>query len=83
MYDQSIKGRKKMITAEKIGYGFSGLRKDGRVFCGEIVKVTESVKGTFVVVKDGTSHKSFYVHDLNGYDMTLSNGQPWWPSKSN
>jgi hypothetical protein len=72
-----------MITAEKVGYGFSGKRKDGREFVGEIVKVTEGTKGTLVVVKNGNVHKSFYVHELNGYGVTLYNGQPWWPGKSN
>lgn len=67
-----------MLTAEKIGYGFNGTRKDGRKFAGVIqdVKVIEG-KGTLVVFRqeDG-SHRSVYVEQLNGWSASLENGMP-------
>ena len=61
-----------------IGYGFRGVRKDGRVFVG-VVQDMRTVNGrTLVVIRqvDG-AHKSFYLDDMpNGHSFSLCNGQP-------
>ena len=65
------------MIADKIGYGFSGTRNDGRFFSGEIVRVSENAKGTLVVLKsNGVEFKSVYIQDMKHYCAALNNGQP-------
>ena len=52
-----------------IGKGFTGNRKDGRYFAGQIVNVKALAKGTLVTIMTGndnleTVHKSVYLEDM-------------------
>lgn len=56
------------------------MRKDGRIFVGEIVKTaaylsTDKVKNpgdTMVVVKTGNAHKSVYLGDLSDWYVSVN-----------
>lgn len=68
-----------MITIhDKIGHGFKGIRKDGRIFRGVVQDVRTVAKGTLVVIRQlDNAHKSFYMEDITGgWSTTLMNGQP-------
>ena len=69
-----------MVTiCDKIGWGFKGCRKDGRVFIG-VIRDVRIVKGerTLVVIRqtDG-NHKSVYMDEIRGWSASLVNGQPF------
>jgi hypothetical protein len=72
-------GKLKMITiADKIGYGFRGVRKDGRVFIG-VVRDVRPVNGRELVIirQSDDKHKSFYMDEITrGWSASLCNGQP-------
>lgn len=76
----TMENKEKGLTMENnyIGYGFRGVRHDGRVFSG-VVQDMRTVNGrTLVVIRqlDG-AHKSFYLDDMpNGHSFSLCNGQP-------
>ena len=61
-----------------IGFGFRGVRKDGRVFIG-VVQDMRSVNGrTLVVIRQtDNAHKSVYLDEMTGgHSFSLVNGQP-------
>ena len=62
-----------------IGYGFRGVRKDGRIFTG-VVQDMRMVNGrTLLVIRqwDDDAHKSIYLEDMTGgHSFSLCNGQP-------
>lgn len=61
-----------------VGFGFRGVRKDGRVFVG-VVQTVRTVKDrTLVVIRqENNAHKSFYMDDITGgWSCSLVNGQP-------
>ena len=61
-----------------IGYGFRGVRKDGRVFVG-VVQDMRTVNGrTLLVIRQAdNAHKSVYLEDMTGgHSFSLVNGQP-------
>jgi hypothetical protein len=69
----------KMNIVNYIGYGFRGVRNDGRVFVG-VVQDARPVKGrTLVVIRQADdAHKSFYIEDITGgWSASLVNGQPF------
>ena len=49
-----------------VGKGFTGNRKDGRYFAGQIVNVKALAKGTLVTIMTGNDnvHKSVYLEDM-------------------
>jgi hypothetical protein len=63
---------------EKIGCGFRGVRKDGRVFIGVIQDVRPVKDRTLVVIRQSDdSFKSFYFEEITlGWSASLCNGQP-------
>lgn len=67
-----------MNIADYMGYGFRGVRKDGRVFIGVVESVRDAAKGTLVVIRQSDdARKSFYMHDITGgWSCSLCNGQP-------
>jgi len=69
-----------MVTiTDKIGWGFKGRRKDGRVFIG-VIQDVRIVKGerTLVVIRQrDDKHKSIYMDEIRGWSASLVNGQPW------
>jgi hypothetical protein len=80
MYNQSITREKREMRndlemrsenhgAVIVGKGFTGTRKDGRYFAGQIVNVKALAKGTLVTIMFGndnleTVHKSVYLEDM-------------------
>ena len=58
-----------------VGKYISATRNDGRFFCGEVVKTTDTAKGKLVVVKSGESHKSFYMENVKSFHITDSNDE--------
>jgi hypothetical protein len=82
MYNQGIRKKesRKMVTiCDKIGWGFKGRRKDGRVFIG-VIKDVRIVKGerTLVVIRQKDDQfKSVHMDDIRGWSASLVNGQPW------
>ena len=82
MYNQSMIGFTGFDGVSKmenyIGFGFRGVRKDGRVFAG-VVQDMRSVNGrTLVVIRQlDNAHKSVYLEDMTGgHSFSLVNGQP-------
>ena len=69
---------RKMKIANYVGYGFRGVRKDGRVFVGAVEVVRNIKDRTFVVIRQSdNSCKSFYMEDITGgWSCTIDNGKP-------
>lgn len=67
-----------MKIADYIGYGFRGIRKDGRMFKGVVQDVRVVKDRTLVIIRqEDNSHKSFYMEDITGgWSCSLCNGQP-------
>lgn len=73
-----------MITVmDKIGWGFRGVRKDGRVFIGVVQDIRIVNSRTLVVIRQkDEKHKSVYMDEITrGYSFSLCNGQPWLMEK--
>ena len=73
-------GELKMIhdVQNYIGYGFRGVRNDGRVFVG-VIQDVRPVNGRALVIirQSDDKHKSFYMDDITGgWSASLCNGQP-------
>lgn len=67
-----------MNIVSYIGYGFHGVRKDGRVFIGIVQDARPVNDRTLVIIRQADdSHKSFYMDDITGgWSCSLCNGQP-------
>lgn len=70
--------RSEKFGAVAVGKGFTGTRKDGRYFAGEIVSVKSLVKGTLVTIMFGNEnlekvHKSVYLEDMVNWTTYLYN----------
>ena len=70
-----------MIVETKLGpigtgYDFEGVRKDGREFVGEIVKIIQTNNGTLVTVKqntnDGAEYKNIYLEECRDWSAAQS-----------
>ena len=61
-----------------IGYGFRGVRKDGRVFVGVVQDMRTVKDRTLLVIRQAdNAHKSVYLEDMTGgHSFSLVNGQP-------
>ena len=61
-----------------IGYGFRGVRKDGRVFVGVVQDMRTVKDRTLLVIRQAdNAHKSVYLEDMTrGHSFSLCNGQP-------
>lgn len=90
MYDAgmiTMENNEKGLTMTKnyIGYGFRGVRNDGRVFSGVVQDMRMvswpwlSVDRTLVVIRQAdNAHKSVYLEDMTGgHSFSLVNGQPF------
>lgn len=65
------------MFSDKIGYGFRGVRNDGRVFVGTVLNVANTVRGVLLIIKQANNEvKSVYAHDLSSWSASLANGQP-------
>jgi hypothetical protein len=72
-----------MVTiCDKIGWGFKGRRKDGRVFIGVIqdVRIVKGERTLVIIRQQDSKHKSVYMDEIRGWQASLVNGQPWLPS---
>ena len=71
-----------MVTiTDKIGYGFKGTRKDGRVFIGVIqdVRIVKDSRTLVIIRQQDGKHKSVYMDEIRGWQASLVNGQPFLP----
>ena len=61
-----------------IGYGFRGVRNDGRVFSGVVQDMRIVKDRTLLVIRQAdNAHKSVYLEDMTGgHSFSLVNGQP-------
>lgn len=66
------------MTSNYIGFGFRGIRNDGRVFVGVVQDVRVVDDRTLVIIRQADDrHKSFYMDTITGgWSCTISNGQP-------
>jgi hypothetical protein len=66
------------MTNNYIGYGFRGVRKDGRVFVGVVQDMRTVKDRTLLVIRQAdNAHKSVYLEDMTGgHSFSLVNGQP-------
>lgn len=66
------------MTNNYIGYGFRGVRKDGRVFVGVVQDMRIVKDRTLLVIRQAdNAHKSVYLEDMTGgHSFSLVNGQP-------
>jgi hypothetical protein len=67
-----------MDIVNYIGYGFRGVRNDGRVFIGVVQDARPVNSRTLVVIRQADdAHKSFYMDTITGgWSCSLCNGQP-------
>ena len=67
-----------MDIVNYIGYGFRGVRNDGRVFIGVVQDARPVNNRTLVVIRQADdAHKSFYMDTITGgLSCSLCNGQP-------
>ena len=67
------------LIVNYIGYGFRGVRNDGRVFVGVIQDARPVKDRTLVIIRQADdTHKSFYIEDITGgWSASLVNGQPF------
>jgi len=84
MYDAgmiTMENNEKGLTMEKnyIGYGFRGVRNDGRVFSGVVQDMRMVKDRTLLVIRQAdNAHKSVYLEDMTGgHSFSLVNGQPF------
>lgn len=76
----TMENNEKGLTMEKnyIGYGFRGVRHDGRVFSGVVQDMRTVKDRTLLVIRQSdNAHKSVYLEDMTGgHSFSLVNGQP-------
>lgn len=84
MYDASMitmENKEKGLTMTKnyIGFGFRGVRNDGRVFSGVVQDMRMVKDRTLLVIRQAdNAHKSVYLEDMTGgHSFSLVNGQPF------
>jgi hypothetical protein len=84
MYDAgmiTMENKEKGLTMTKnyIGYGFRGVRNDGRVFSGVVQDMRMVKDRTLLVIRQlDDAHKSVYLEDMTGgHSFSLVNGQPF------
>lgn len=61
-----------------VGFGFRGVRNDGRVFVGVVQDVKTIGDRMLVIIRQADGrHKSFYMDTITGgWSCTITNGQP-------
>lgn len=66
------------MTKNYIGFGFRGVRNDGRVFSGVVQNMRIVKDRTLLVIRQAdNAHKSVYLEDMaGGHLFSLVNGQP-------
>ena len=66
------------MTKNYIGFGFRGVRNDGRVFSGVVQDMRMVKDRTLLVIRQAdNAHKSVYLEDMTGgHSFSLVNGQP-------
>jgi hypothetical protein len=78
LYNVDIRSNpKEKKMTNYIGYGFRGVRNDGRVFSGVVQDMRIVKDRTLVVIRqEDNAHKSFYIEDMTGgHSFSLVNGQ--------
>jgi hypothetical protein len=67
------------MTKNYIGFGFRGVRNDGRVFSGVVQDMRMVKDRTLLVIRQAdNAHKSVYLEDMTGgHSFSLVNGQPF------
>ena len=78
MIEMETRNGDSKMSNNYIGYGFRGVRNDGRVFVGVVQDMRIVKDRTLLVIRQtDNAHKSVYLEDMTGgHSFSLVNGQP-------